>query len=393
MKTVLHVEVGGSYGGSQRALQLYLKGCDRSLFRHDVLFFFPTAGGEDFLPAANRVAVLQPERNPCVQASAGEARNFPSWLRRAWRAVYPWLRFLQQIPLAIRIARFIRKGNYDLVHINNTLPYEPATLLAARIAGVQSLTHCRNPVHDSYFNRFAASLTGGVACVTPARAAEVGAFAKVPVRVCYDPVGRQQVDLDAAAALRQSLAPNGELLVGSTGRLSEQKGYEFFVQAAALVIRDFGAVRFAIAGEGEDRGKLERMIQRMDLEEHFCLLGFRQDAGTVLAGFDIFVSSSLWEGGRPLVVLEAMQLGKPIICTPAATPPEFSDGDQAVVVVPPCDPEALAKAILSLAKDPARRRQMGEAARQRSAIFDDQSSIREFDHFADDLIARAPSRT
>lgn len=89
---VLHVEVGGSYGGSQRALQLYLKGCDRSLFRHDVLFIYPTPGSERFLPVADRVETLLPAEGPPAngQGETGSARKaYPLWMRNAWRLSAP----------------------------------------------------------------------------------------------------------------------------------------------------------------------------------------------------------------------------------------------------------------------------------------------------------------
>jgi glycosyltransferase involved in cell wall biosynthesis len=166
--------------------------------------------------------------------------------------------------------------------------------------------------------------------------------------------------------------------------LSAQKGYEFFVQAAACVLKQTQLVRFAIAGEGEEREKLHRLIQRLGLADRFSLLGFCWNVGTILASFDLFVSSSLWEG-LPLAVLEAMQVGKPIICTPPAVPPELCNQEKGVLVVPAGDPEQLAEAILALARDPQRRQAMAVSALQASSSIPDQDSICNFDQFAAEL--------
>src|SRR5690242_5903575 len=58
LRRILHVEVGGPYGGSVRALELYLKHCDRSHYEHDLLLYHPTAGIEEITPRVNRISIL-----------------------------------------------------------------------------------------------------------------------------------------------------------------------------------------------------------------------------------------------------------------------------------------------------------------------------------------------
>lgn len=291
-----------------------------------------------------------------------------------------------------RLAAFIRRGNYDLVDVNNTFSFQPATLLAARLSGVPVIARQRNPVPDTLFSRAAASFTAGIACVNPLQTEQLSGFVTVPVRVCRDPVGKLAVDAPAAAALRQSFAPDGQVLVGSTGRLNSQKGYEFLVRAAAGVVREIASVRFVIAGEGEERAHLESLTDKLALRDHLRFIGFRQDIGNVIAGFDVFVSSSLWEG-LPLSVLEAMQLGKPIICTPAGAPPGMAPEEAGIMVVPAENAEALAAAILALVRDPELRARMGKAAAAAAACLDDERSIREFDQFAQEIAASGKRRS
>jgi len=379
-KRVLHVEVGGEYGGSLRALQLYLAGADDSL-KHDVLFYYPTPGSEPVRSLAGRTDTLFLQSPAPRRPSNGLGRSSrTSWLLPVWRTIWPFIHLAKQLPLALRLRKKIERGKYDLVHVNNTFWFQPATLLAAWLAGKPVVVHVRNAVDKTFFNRWLASLTDGIACVNPIQAAEISHFVRVPVRVCRDPIGKPEVNEHAAAALRSDLSGDGGILVGSIGRLHAQKGYEFFIRAAARVRERWKDISFVIAGDGEEREPLERLVRELGLDGKFHLLGFRHDAATVLASFDIFVCSSLWEG-LPLSVLEAMQLGKPIISTPVGVEPEFLSPQSGVVIVPSADFEKLAEAIVVLARDSDLRIRMGTTVKQASYSFNDNSSIREFDRF------------
>ena len=90
------------------------------------------------------------------------------------------------------------------------------------------------------------------------------------------------------------------------------------------------------------------------------LAGFRPDVLSFHKGFDIFVLSSTTEGlGTSL--LDAMACGKPIVATAAGGIPEVVEDGVTGLVVPPRDHEALARAIVTLLKDPNKRRQFGSA--------------------------------
>ncbi|MFA9564281.1 MAG: glycosyltransferase [Acidimicrobiales bacterium] len=120
--------------------------------------------------------------------------------------------------------------------------------------------------------------------------------------------------------------------------------------------------RLVIVGEGEERGALEAIIQRMDLAEQVVLAGNRPDAPAVMGAADVFVLSSAWEG-LPLVLLEAMAVGCPIVATDVGDVGGVV-GDTAAVV-PPQDHEVLASAIASLLDDPDEAARLGALARTR----------------------------
>jgi len=158
--------------------------------------------------------------------------------------------------------------------------------------------------------------------------------------------------------------PHHAPIVGNVAALVPHKGQRHLIDAAAIVVQQVPDARFVIAGEGELRPQLERQIKEHRLEKHVFLAGFRPDILSVHKAFDIFVMSSITEGlGTSL--LDAMACGKPIVATTAGGMPEVVSHGETGLLVPPRDDEALAKAIVTLLKDEALRRAMGDAGERR----------------------------
>jgi glycosyltransferase involved in cell wall biosynthesis len=122
--------------------------------------------------------------------------------------------------------------------------------------------------------------------------------------------------------------------------------------------------RFVILGEGELRESLERQSRDLGLERHVTLAGFRDDVIGVLKSFDVFVLSSLTEG-LGTSILDAMACRVPVVGTTAGGIPESVVDGVTGLLVPPRDEAALATAMTSLLKDPARRASFAEAGLKR----------------------------
>ena len=158
--------------------------------------------------------------------------------------------------------------------------------------------------------------------------------------------------------------PKGAPIVGNVAALAPHKGQRHLVAAAARVIREVPDARFLIVGDGELRDALERQIKDLGLERHVFLTGFREDVLGLMKSFDLFAMSSVTEG-LGSAMLEAMACHKAVAGTLAGGIPEAVVDGVTGLLVPPADDAALAKAIVTLLKDPARRVAMGEAGRQR----------------------------
>jgi glycosyltransferase involved in cell wall biosynthesis len=349
---ILHVEVGGDYGGSVRALEVYLARSARADFEHDVLFYRHTPGAERLEQLARRVWCLQQGTLPGAKgrAAGGRARALARKVLSTWAVAEArdWLDLLRRAPLVRRLHSLMREGAYELVHVNNTLTYQGPTLLAARLAGIPVVSHGRNPVRSGAFARSMMRLSDSVVTDSDSLREVLGSWnTGVPVLACLNCVELPPPSaVTSGHTVRAELMPEDGVLIGSVGRLDDQKGYEYFVRAARRVAEVHPRARFAIAGDGPRRFALEKLIADLGLQGCFRLCGFRNDVTSFIAALDLFVSSSRWEG-LPLVLLEALLLGKPVVVTDVGGNREVVRPGRTGLIVPPGDAEALAAAILA----------------------------------------------
>ncbi len=377
---VLHIEVGGTYGGSVKALALFLEHSDPKRFEHDVIFYYPTSGTENFASVARRSTNLGQKIG---WLGPGSARMHPSAsgiVRGVWgvtrksATLRQYVDVLRALPLVPKLYRLINARKYDVIHVNNTFTYQPASIIASVVAGRPVVGHVRAPVFDS----------GAIARALGARCAAIvtvnrnladqlsAAGIPGPIHTVWDSIERPCVpncaDIDKARGLISSPC---EVLVGSVGRLAPNKGFDTFIEAARLVVERDRDVHFVISGEGPERSRLENMIVRLGLAERFSLLGFYPDACALMAAMDVFVCSSLWEGG-PLALLEAMSLGTAVVTTAVGLAPEIVAQQRNGIIVPPAQPAAMADAIATMiARGHRGRREMGAAGRQTALRFTD----------------------
>lgn len=164
---------------------------------------------------------------------------------------------------------------------------------------------------------------------------------------------------EARAALRTELhLPAQTVLIGGAGRLTMQKGFTYALRAFRLIEREFPDVHLVIAGDGPLSTPLRAEARQLGLARRVHFLGWRTDIANILAGLDVFVMPSLWEGFG-LVLLEAMAQALPIVGSNVSAIPEIVAHGETGLLVPPRDPDALADALRTLLRDPALMRHLG----------------------------------
>ncbi len=160
--------------------------------------------------------------------------------------------------------------------------------------------------------------------------------------------------------------PAGTLRLVSVGRFSEQKGQMVLIEALSLLQEAVADFHLALVGDGEMRPELERAIAERGLSDRVTLTGWLPEAG-VRAELDrahALVLPSFAEG-LPVVIMEAMAAGRPVISTHVAGIPELVRPGSTGWLVPAGDARALADAMTEMAATPAARLSaMGQAGRQ-----------------------------
>jgi glycosyltransferase involved in cell wall biosynthesis len=178
-----------------------------------------------------------------------------------------------------------------------------------------------------------------------------------------------------------------DVLVATVANYVPKKDYPNLLEAARLVGARTPSVRFVAVGQGPHEKEIHELRHRLRLDDRVLLTGYREDAVGVLAGADIFVLASRWEG-LPVALMEAMALGLPVVATAVGGVPEAVGRGIEGLLVPPERPDLLADAIADLAGDAHRRKEMGEAARIRGDGFDITRAVRRIEAIYRDLVRR-----
>ncbi|MDG2528271.1 glycosyltransferase family 4 protein [Caulobacter endophyticus] len=169
--------------------------------------------------------------------------------------------------------------------------------------------------------------------------------------------------LDRSAVRTQFGLPQDEILILALGRMKRQKNYSFLLERIAETPGAF----LVVAGDGEERPMLEDKVEALNLTERVRFLGNvdRAGAAALLAGCDVFIQPSLYEG-QSNAVLEAMHAGLPIIVSDIPEQRETVcdiDGTEAAVLCKLDEPASWAPAIKDVISSGQRRADLGAMAK------------------------------
>jgi glycosyltransferase involved in cell wall biosynthesis len=198
-----------------------------------------------------------------------------------------------------------------------------------------------------------------VVCLTRSDAAEIQSYG------CPS----EKIRLVPSAVDSKLFKPSKERednLVVWVGRFVPEKGVEYLIKAAKIILKKSSAFRFLFIGYGPLKPKITEMANDDGLLERFVtIMGpmSREKIAAILGKATVFAFPSLREG-LPVSVLEAMASGVPVVGSDIAGVNEIILDRQNGVLVPPKKPEALAQAILALLNDENLRRELGKNARQ-----------------------------
>ena len=331
-------------GGAERALAALAARLDRRRWRPSVVCLGP----EGRMAEPLRAAGIDPV---CLGVKPNRPDRAISDLARALRAERPWLvqSFLFHADVASRLAA-PRAGR-------------PWVLGGIRVAE-------RRPGKRWHLtlDRLTSRLSAGSVCVSQGVLRFTRDVLGVdPERLTVIANGVDPVPIDRAEPLPRAaigLTPNGSCAL-FVGRFDVQKGLPILLDAAERVVAGHPDWWLVLVGDGPERPRLERRLTASTrLAEHVRWLGRRDDVPALLKMADALVLPSLFEG-MPNVVLEAMAARRAVVATAVEGSEELVVPGETGWLVPPDDPEALARALLEAAADPDLCRRFGAAGRAR----------------------------
>lgn len=281
---------------------------------------------------------------------------------------------------AVKLARYLRRHGVDLV-VAHTLRANLVGAIAARLARVPLVATIHSPiardteyrgrnVRNAWLQKLLIRWTDAYVTVSNGLRDEMVSrgVSSLRVAVVRNGVEPELCDAGDGAAFRRSLwsVESGAPLVGTLALLRPRKGVEDLLRAAPLILRERPSCRFVVAGEAERASyatTLRDLCRGLRIADSVLFTGRCDDVADLLAALDVFVMPSLFGEGLPLAVLEAMAAGRAVVATDTEGNREIIEPGVTGCVVPPRDPESLARAVAALLADPTRRFEMGEAAR------------------------------
>ncbi|MBI5374036.1 MAG: glycosyltransferase family 4 protein [Candidatus Schekmanbacteria bacterium] len=346
---ITHIISAGGVGGGERQLLIFAKGFARD--RYELGFIVPERG---------------------ALSSKLEALGFKP-------EVIDINRSLLSIPVMHKLIKYLMETRPDIVHTHGARANFYGRI-AASLAGVPfSVSTIHNSISDYPVSSFKKRIYITAEKLTVRKAAKIvtvsnylknelvseyGISSKkiITIYPAIDEIALQVTD-DRFATRKKLGVNDSELLISQMGRMTPQKGFHYFIEAAGLLSKKHGNLKWLFVGDGPLRGELEALCSKKGISERCIFTGFREDVGNLISASDIFVSSSLSEG-FPITLIEASYMGKPVVATRVSGVPEFIEDSVNGILVKPQNSEALALAIERLIVSSFLREQLGNSAKQ-----------------------------
>lgn len=219
-------------------------------------------------------------------------------------------------------------------------------------------------------DRLLANVYDRVICLSPAIEAEARrhGLARAPLTSIANGIDLGQFDARQGRppeAVRRELGiPEGARVIVTVAVLRAPKGIDRLISAMARLRAGHPDLHLLIVGEGEERPRLEALVENFGLSEAVTFAGFRKDVPDMLRVAEVFVLPTLWDA-LPTVLIEAMAAHLPIVASNVGGIPDMVRDGVDGVLVPKDDVVALASAMGEIMGNAARRENMASAARQR----------------------------
>lgn len=259
-----------------------------------------------------------------------------------------------------KVSRILRQAKIDIIHTHNTQPFIDGTI-GALMSGVKTIIHtdhARNfPDKRRYMfaewlmSQFAYKIVG----VSEHTSHNLAKYEKIsPKKIITIMNGidssRFDINIDKNKKKKELGIKKDGPVIGLGVRLTEQKGITYLLKAMPEIIRHFPNITLIIAGAGLLEAHLKNEAFGLKIDKNTIFAGPRLDMPELLKLFDLYVLPSLWEG-LPMVLLEAMAAGCPIVATNVGGNYMSIEHGENGSLIEPKNPFLLASEVIKLLKD------------------------------------------
>jgi glycosyltransferase involved in cell wall biosynthesis len=269
------------------------------------------------------------------------------------------------------VAQLVRQNRYQLIHTHSPRAALIGNL-AARLVRVPMVHHVHSPTSrdtesalrnniNSFIERM--SLIGVSRLIPVSRSLEthLNLQSFEAKKICMVANG-----VPTPGPLPSRPVPQGEWVIGSVALFRPRKGLETLLQAFAKLRVD-KRVRLRAVGPFETpeyEESIHRLANELRVSDAIDWVGFTDDVNGQMAQMDLFVLPSLFGEGMPMVILEAMAMGVPVVASSVEGIPEVIESEESGLIFPPGDSDALASALCSTIENTVLWTRMRERAYQ-----------------------------
>ena len=243
--------------------------------------------------------------------------------------------------------------DFDVIHVHDWMTF-PAGMAASRISGKPLVVH----VHSTEFDRSGSSVNPVICAIEKQGLDAADKIIAVSHLTRSIVIGKYKINPKKVITVYNAVDPvrsggtkaSGEYLnekiVSFLGRITRQKGPEYFVEAASLVLQKMKNVRFVMAGKGDLLNEMKHKVSNLNISEYFQFPGFvaNSEIAELFQISDAFVMPSVSEPFG-IVTLEAMQAAVPVVISKQSGVSELVEN---AIIVVYWDIQAMADAIYAL---------------------------------------------
>lgn len=284
-----------------------------------------------------------------------------------------FIRKIKRLTYSAKIFKIIKEKKIDLIHVNTILANFGAQ--AGYKAKIPVIWHLRETLQNPRFNLISKKkinqISNKVIVASQAIKDIISQFvSKEKIEIVYNGVDLNQFDSNLESKIKEEFKILPETkLIGIIGSLEENKGVDFFIQAAAKIKQEIPKIKFLIVGKTLPNQKkyldfLKNLTKKLGIENDIIFSGARTDITQIIKALDVVVISSKFEAfGR--TIIEGMAMEKPVIASNCGGIPEIIEDGKSGILFPVGDIDSLATNVVKILQDKNLALKLGKEGKKR----------------------------